>query len=909
VSTTVLVVTADLQGDPTSIIKAFNDAQKASEKFRQQQEDESRKARSAWAKVSDMGADISKGFDSVAKMAESVGGKLTKGITLPAVGAAGALGGIAIAGGWGRLTSIENATKQIESLGYSSEEAGRIIGTDVLKSVEGTAFALQDAGTWAGAALASGIAPGQELTRQLTLIGDSATRANTDFGSMANMLTQVDGAGKLTVGMMTQMTENGLFVLPMLQKEFGKTATEIQDMVSKGDISAAQFKDILEKNVAGAALKSGDTAQGALANLKTSFSNLGATALNEVYPQLKEVFGELTAMFKSPEMKAAAADIGRVLADTFRTIVNGVRDVLNWFQSLSPEAKGAALAFAGIAIAAGPVLIVVGKIATGISALMTVISGVTAFINGWKLASAGAAAAQSVLTGATTVQAGAAKAGAVAQGIFNAVMEANPIIKIVAIIMLLVGALIYFFTQTELGQAIWAEFSRFLGEAWTNIVNVATTVFGALASFFTDTWNNISSFVTTVVGGIVSFFTDAWTNVSSFFIGVWTAVSTTFMDIWNGIVGFLTPIFEFIATLIRVYIETWQNIFLIFAAVMVTIWNAIVDVVTTVWNAIVAFLTPIVTFIVEMITNYITGLVSFWTGVWEAVSSFFVGVWNGIVDFITPIAAWLAAYITAYVEMVSSTWNTVWQAISDFFTTIWNAIVSFITPIVQSVQNAITNAVNTISSIWNSTWSAISSFLTDVWNNIVNAVRSAIDTVVSTVSGLWDQIMGFFSGAGQWLFDVGTDIIQGLINGITSMIDGVIGAISDTVNGAIDWAKNVLQIHSPSRVFVEIGEYTGEGMEVGIQNKARSIQRASALLIPEIPDPKALTAAWSINANTGTYGTPPWSSASPGSSTGSAPITIEVKVERSEIQDLDVDNLAEIIMQKVQYAMGGAVAP
>ena len=41
----------------------------------------------------------------------------------------------------------------------------------------------------------------------------------------------------------------------------------------------------------------------------------------------------------------------------------------------------------------------------------------------------------------------------------------NPIMLIVTAVGALVAGLVYFFTQTELGQAIWAEFTRFLGEA------------------------------------------------------------------------------------------------------------------------------------------------------------------------------------------------------------------------------------------------------------------------------------------------------------------------------------------------------------------------------------------------------------------------------------------------------------
>src|SRR5690625_5118247 len=54
-------------------------------------------------------------------MSDSLGkaGKgLTKAITLPALGAAAAAGGIVAALGWGRLTGLDSARAKLQGLGY-----------------------------------------------------------------------------------------------------------------------------------------------------------------------------------------------------------------------------------------------------------------------------------------------------------------------------------------------------------------------------------------------------------------------------------------------------------------------------------------------------------------------------------------------------------------------------------------------------------------------------------------------------------------------------------------------------------------------------------------------------------------------------------------------------------------------
>ncbi|MFX4790246.1 phage tail tape measure protein, partial [Acinetobacter baumannii] len=53
-------------------------------------------------------------------------------------------------------------------------------------------------------------------------------------------------------------------------------------------------------------------------------------------------------------------------------------------------------------------------------------------------------------------------------------------------------------------------------------------------------------------------------------------------------------------------------------------------------------------------------------------------------------------------------------------------------------------------------------------------------------------------------------------NGIMSKIGEVKTALSGAVTGVIEKARNLLGIHSPSRVFMGIGDYTMQGMALGI---------------------------------------------------------------------------------------------
>ncbi|MGD7075498.1 phage tail protein, partial [Ralstonia pseudosolanacearum] len=72
----------------------------------------------------------------------------------------------------------------------------------------------------------------------------------------------------------------------------------------------------------------------------------------------------------------------------------------------------------------------------------------------------------------------------------------------------------------------------------------------------------------------------------------------------------------------------------------------------------------------------------------------------------------------------------------------------------------------------------------------------------------------------------------GLANGIRSAIGWVTDAVGSVASGAIAAFKSLLGIHSPSRVFAELGGFTmaglGEGLTRGQEGPLQAVQRVAA---------------------------------------------------------------------------------
>ena len=235
---------------------------------------------------------------------------------------------------------------------------------------------------------------------------------------------------------------------------------------------------------------------------------------------------------------------------------------------------------------------------------------------------------------------------------------------------------------------------------------------------------------------------------------------------------------------------------------------------------------------------------------------------NPFVLIATLIAALVAALITLWTtnegfrnavinawNAISSTASMVWGAIVNFFTvTIPNAIQSMLTwfsqlpgNIAAFLSSVLSNVASWVGSMASNAVQAGSQFLNNVVNfltQLPGRVASFLSSVISRVASWVGQmasnaaraasqfgsslINGLASLPGR-VVSIGSNIIQGLVNGITGAAGAVIDAIGGVVGDAIDWAKGLLGIHSPSKVFAEIGDFTMQGMEEGINGGLKGV--------------------------------------------------------------------------------------
>lgn len=204
---------------------------------------------------------------------------------------AGGITALAAKGGFTRALNIENAQAKLKGLGHDSASVTEIMN-DALASVKGTAFGLGDAATVAASLSASGIKEGDQLTKVLKTVADTAQISGRSLTDIGTIFGSVAARGKLQGDDMLQLMSSGIPVLQMLGKHLNKTSAEVSDMVSDGKIDFQTFADAMQEGLGGAALSAGTTFTGALANVKAALSRLGETAATPVLDGLRGLFNQ-----------------------------------------------------------------------------------------------------------------------------------------------------------------------------------------------------------------------------------------------------------------------------------------------------------------------------------------------------------------------------------------------------------------------------------------------------------------------------------------------------------------------------------------------------------------------------------------------------------------------------------------
>lgn len=135
-----------------------------------------------------------------------------------------------------------------------------------------------------------------------------------------------------------------------------------------------------------------------------------------------------------------------------------------------------------------------------------------------------ASAASKAWTVATQVATGV-------QWLFNAALNANPLSIVAVALAAVTAGLVWFFTQTQVGQDIWNGF-----------VGVLSSTITSIGQWFGGLWNGIVG----IFGGAAGWFSGVFQGAWNAIVGVFSRMPGFFGGVWNTVAGMFGKIGSFV---------------------------------------------------------------------------------------------------------------------------------------------------------------------------------------------------------------------------------------------------------------------------------------------------------------------------------------------------------------------------
>lgn len=737
------------------------------------------------AQIAALGTQVQNKLSGVGSAISSVGGSLTKGITLPLAGIVSAASATSIS----FLSLKQNATTAFTTM-LGSADAAQAHISELYKFAKTTPFRFEGMLEGSQTLVAMGM-NASKVVPVLKAVGDAAAasgKGQEGFNNIVAVLGKIQAQGKLSGEEIMRLSDNGINAIAILANKAGVSAEEMRKQISNGAIGADEAIQMLvdgiengTEGIAGSTTKMGglmenlkNTWTGQLDSLKSSWRSFSLAVVGEsenVDSATSKALDALTPILKSLNgiLKAAADNLAKS-GVSILPIVNMIADALKRVQAaiegMSADQFGALVKGAVGLAAAGPMLQLfgealqklapLGKVATkGVGGLMNAISSLA---SNFGSASSGIASFLGQFGGVIGVAAG------------------------VAAVLVAIGAAATAGLGVLNGMGISVEqvFSS-IGDMAANAMNLIVQALDGLAA-----------------------------QMPAVIEGIDASLPSMMEKIMSGLQGLIGSLSNLLPQLTIAGVQLITGLITGFANGLPQMLAGITTLVMNICNALIASLPMIIQASVQLFSGIIQALP-------YVITNLVTGLTEAIPILIDALVASIPIIIEAGVQLL----NGLIDAIPIVIPQLIDALLAAIPQICQALMSALPQIVA----------AALQLFL-----GIAQAILRAAGAILSALGQVLTSIVSTIGGWVGAVRDAAVNMMRGLIDGIGSLVGMVVSKVCEVCGGIVDAIKGFFGIHSPSRLMAQMGGYIMRGLEDGIDDGSGSVVKAMRTLSKDVAD-------------------------------------------------------------------------
>lgn len=737
--------------------------------------------------ISGLGRSVEESMGKTGKAMQSLGSGISKYVTAPLT----AIGVIAGKKTVDFIKLYESAQLVFETM---------LDGTGPAKALTNELVEMSKASTYSRETLINGgkalVASGVDA-KSTTKYMQALTNANALYGGSsqnlvekAEMFSRVMSKGKVTMMEVNSLQQAGIPVMAILANQYGVTRDEMQDLISKGMVPATEGLDLLTDGMqngtdgmAGmtaamdgmAASIKGGTLTGALDSLNSAIRtfSLNLFGMNPQLTESEEGFFE--------NQKA----IGQVIAaiNTLNGIIASASAVFKPFTELWYQ-------FLDWLIGTNGQLDETGRWVADLENVGGALGKIKDFLD----------------------TADPAKLEGIGRGIMGLAAAGPGLIiggKAISFLGGVIGPAITGLEGLAAGSGKLAPLAGNLLKVLPG-VGIAAGLLGA--GFLEAKTGMVSGFIDQVPGllqGLIPMIQSALSTLPTVIADSMTGLGAIVEALVGIIPDVLIAVVDIVLAIVSAIPGMIPTLLAGFVNLLMSIVTAVVEVIPPLLEAIPQIIIAIVELLPTLIPALLMAAVDLLMALIDAI------------DVIIPILLDAAVMlIMAVVEMIPTLIPAILDAAVQLLMAIVNAIPIIIPRLLTAVVNLIVNVVRIIPTfIGQLITAAISLFMA-----IVQAVPQVIGALVGAVRNLITSARNVLPGMVSSFATAGRDLIQGIISGVAGGVGALVDSVRNAAKRALDAAKSLLGIKSPSRVFRDaVGKQIIAGWADGIDGNAKGL--------------------------------------------------------------------------------------
>lgn len=642
---------------------------------------------------------------------------------------------------------------------------------------------------------------GQALFDQLTKFGDMGSAFGIQEDSLKEMVRQYAQVQQAQVAYTEDLNilqDRGIPIFKALGEVMGVPVSQVKKLASEGKVTADVYNkaiDSIASHTKGAMEGQSQTFNGMMSTLEDNLSVLWGYLAQDWFEGIKGSLSSFLPKFEEFVKLVGTNGLSGAVSKTIPELSPLVEMLSNLGNIMHTVVIPALFKFG---LWCSQHINIIAALVITLGTLNLVIKGVLAaeriilFIQSFKKAII-AIKEFEILT----------KLATAAQWLFNAALSANPIGLVIIGLVALIAGLVYLWNTSEGFRNFWIN-------AWESIKNTCSIAIDGISKFFTDT-------------------------IPSAFDNLINSAKATKDFFVNGFEYIKNSIAQFGSELVTRFKNWCDEVWILFTQTIPSWIQSIVDwfselphhigyALSYVFIKLVMFGVQVIDFFANTVPTWIDAIINWF-------SELPGKIWTWLVDSLNKVKAWglemgtKATQIASEFLVNTGTWlsqlpGRIWTYLTDSFNKVKQWGFDMGVKAGQIAAEFLNNTIDYFSKLPGRIWTWLSDTVSkvrtwggDLWNAGVNSAKQLVDSVVNTVEAIPGKML-----------DIGRHIVEGLWQGIINAKNWFMRQVNGFFSGIVDGAKAALGIHSPARKMIPVGDYTVQGMEVGIEKRMPSLQ-------------------------------------------------------------------------------------